>query len=86
MPSSLCDGDGFTWSVVTLHLESAGDMRHWSSLRKEIKMSEEAANKNSLDGERNVHVGYELLESYGRGEDIESGSIWAEFWEDEVVT
>lgn len=50
VPSSLCDSDGFTWSAVTLPLELAGDMRNWSSWRKEFKMSEEAPNKNSLDG------------------------------------
>lgn len=86
MPGSLYDSDGFTWSAVTLHLELAGDMRHWRSLRKELKMSEEAANKNSLDGKRNAHAGYEYLESYGREENIESGSIWAEFQEEEIVT
>ena len=28
----------------------------------------------------------EYWESYGRGENIESGSIWAAFWEEELVT
>ena len=47
-------------------------------------MSEEAGNRTTEMGWRNVHAGGEYLENYGRGENMESGSIWVALWEEEL--
>lgn len=50
MPGSLGDSNSFTWSGATLHLELASNMKKWSSLSKEFRMSEEAEDRDSTDG------------------------------------
>lgn len=50
VPGSLGDSNSFTWSGATLHLELASNMKKWSSLSKEFRMSEEAEDRDSTDG------------------------------------
>ena len=48
--SSLGDSGSFTWSGATLHVELTSNMKKWSSLSKEFRMSEEAEDRDSTDG------------------------------------
>lgn len=50
VPGSLFNSGVFTWNGATLHLELPGNVKNWSSWRKELKMNEEAEDKDSTDG------------------------------------
>lgn len=50
MLGSLFNSGVFIWNGVILYLELLGNVKNWSSWRKEFKMNEEVEDKDSIDG------------------------------------